>query len=435
MPTHSFAYLFERFPSYTQTFCSREVEEMARQGMAPWIVSIRSDPESKPSDFPASLQAQVHYLPPSAELEAEAKQLRAGHRLPRGIATVLGRWGDKGDKMRAYEAIHLGPLLKERGIRHVHAHFAGMAARTAFWLDRFFGVTFSLTGHANDIFCEQHFPVSLGQLVTVARLVITETEFSRDWLASRFPKHGGKIFRVYNGIDVGKFAADAEKAPYFNIISVGRYIEKKGFEFLIQACRILDEQGVEFHCEIFGEGPLRQSLEEQIGRSGLQGRVVLAGPRSQAELIPLLASASVFVLPCVREKEGGMDNLPTVIVEAMSAGLPVISTSVAGVPEMITDGETGWIVSERDAPATARAIACLAHDRKLALRFGAEARTRASQAFSISTTVRRLKHLLVGYGRVSPPVEAVAADPDLKKRRLARITGIGTLSRGWEKKI
>lgn len=405
--------------------------------MEPLVVSIRSDPESKPSDFPASLAGGIYHLPQPEQLEAEAKKLRAAHGLPRRVAKALGRWGAKGDKMRAYEAIHLASVLKARGIRHVHAHFAGMAARAAFWLHRFHGFTFSLTGHANDIFCEQNYPVSLEQLVTAARFVVTETDFSRDWLVSRFPKAGRKVFRVYNGIDASKFVrTDRERVEgVFKIISVGRYIEKKGFEFLIDACGALRDQGFEFRCEIIGEGPLREKLAAQIDRLGLGGQICLAGPRSQPEIIPLLSAASVFVLPCVKELRGGMDNLPTVIMEAMAAGLPVVSTGIAGVPEMVVNGETGWIVAERDSAAIARALLVAAGDREIARRLGDKARDRAASAFALGGTVRRLKHLLVAYGRVDCTRASVTADPELKSRERYRKTGLGFWLRDWEKKI
>ncbi len=416
---NTFAYLFERFPSFNQTFCSREVEEMIRQGMNPLVVSIRSEKEGTGHDYPAEFARAVHHLPSPEEMESEAKKLREERRLPGPMGRALGRWGARGDKMRVYEAANLGPLLKARGVRHVHAHFAGIAARTAYWLNRFYGIGYSFTGHANDIFRETDFPVSLANLVEDARFVATASDFSRDWLAQKFPRQAKKIFGVYNGIHVGKFASTASRAGG-GILTVGRYVEKKGFAHLIEACRILKERGVPFHCDIVGEGPLQESLAAQIDAAGLAGRVVLAGPRSQAELLPLYAASGLFVLPCVREAGGGMDNLPTVIMEAMAAGLPVISTPIAGVPEMIVEGRTGWVVPEKDPAALAGAIARALSTPDLAATCGEQGRLRAAELFSIETTARRLKHLLVRLGDVRPGSDALKQDALLKKRLFRR---------------
>jgi len=419
----NFAYLFERFPSFNQTFCSREVEEMIRQGMEPLVLSIRGVQEQTAADFPA--EPKVHYLPPPAELESEAKKLREQHLLPARMSRLLGGWGESGDKMRVYEAAHLGPILKQRGVRHVHVHFAGIAARTAFWIRKFYGIGFSFTGHANDIFLETDFAVSLGHMVEAARFVVTPSDFSREWLAAKFPKHAPKIFGVYNGIRVEKFKTARRESPgALKIVSVGRYVEKKGFCHLIEACRLLKARKIPVHCEIVGDGPLREELAAQIARHDLGGTVLLAGPRSQAELIPLLADSGVFVLPCVREEGGGMDNLPTVIMEAMAAGLPVVSTGVAGVPEMILDGRTGWIVPEKDPAALADAIARVARTPDLARQCAERGQQRAAELFSVEITVRRLKRLLVRFGGVRPGPRAFEWDPALKRRLFERWTGL-----------
>ncbi len=427
MRNPSFAYLFERFPSFNQTFVSREVEEMARQGMDPLVISIRSAQERTANAFPPALAEKVLYLPAPEALEAGARKQREEHRLPWRMSRLLGRWGEAGDKMRVYEAAWLGPLLRERGIRHVHAHFAGIAARTAYWIEELYGIGFSFTGHANDIFRDAGFAVSLEKMIAAARFVVTASNFSRDWLVGKFPGRAAKIYGVYNGIDVGKFRPASRQARGdgpLKILSVGRYVEKKGFGYLMEACRLLADKGVPFHCEIVGEGPMQEELEARIAALRLEGKVVLAGPRSQAELIPLFASSDLFVLPCVRETEGGMDNLPTVIMEAMAAGLPVLSTNVAGVPEMIVDGRSGWIVPEKAPIALAETIFRIAGAPESAARCGEEGRLRALELFSSAITVRKLKHLLLRFARVRPGPEAFDQDPAMRRRLFQRWTGL-----------
>jgi len=433
----SFAYLFERFPSFTQTFCTREVVEMARQKMEPAVFSIRAADELAPALPP---EISVQYLPPEVTLVAQIKQLREGKKLPRAMRRTLGRWSAKGDKNRVYAAAWLGPILRRAGIRHVHAHFAGIAARTAFWLKKFYGISYSFTGHANDIFVETDFPVSLSDLVREARLVVTETDFAQNWLREKFPRAAKKIHRVYNGIEVEKFALshesrddscdnsrenfrDENEPP--RIVSVGRLIEKKGFGALIDACAILQKNGVAFLCHIVGSGPLENELRAQIKRLGLSEKVILEGARSESEIMDFLRSARIFALACTREKDGGMDNLPTVIMEAMACALPVVSTRLAGVPEMVIDGETGRLVAENDVAALSQMLNELLNDRKLALSFGKNGRRRAEEFFSTQNTTRALKLLLARYGRVFPPRVALETDRALFGEVARRLISFG----------
>jgi glycosyltransferase involved in cell wall biosynthesis len=391
----SFAYLFERFPSFTQTFCYREVLEMRRQGGDMPIYAIRV-PQDIPADCPAQLASAVHYLPQADALAAEMKTLHMLGRYPWRVIQTLRHWGKRPDKGRVLAAAWLGPRLRKAGITHLHVHFAGMAARTAYWIKQFYGITYSFTGHANDMFCETAFPVSLEDLVREAELVVAVADFSRDWLVRRCPEHAGKIHRVYNGIEIEKFP-QAHAAPGRpRLVSVGRCIEKKGFADLIDACALLRDRGLDFECAIIGGGPLEESLRARIAERGLQGIVELTGPQPQEEVRRRLAQASLFVLACATESDGGMDTLPTVIVEAMASGLPVVSTRLAGVPEMVEEGVTGLLVGEKQPAALADALATLLHDPARARQMGACGKAAATERFGLSGTVAALRGLLGG---------------------------------------
>ncbi len=381
-----FAYLFSRFPSFTQTFCVREVAEMVRQGANPLIFSIRKE-EPAQSHAP---EPDVHYIPHIRRIE----RLKMRWSVPWRMRGELQRWSRGGDLARFYQACYLAPILRREGVRHVHAHFAGMAARTAWWLKKLAGVSFSFTGHANDMFCETDHPVSLEELVREAGFVVTETDFSRDWLREKFPQCGAKIHRVYNGIDVARFQPGEPCGGHPLILSVGRLIGKKGFADLIEACRLLRGRGVGFECRIAGGGPLGDALRGQIARGGLKDCVFLDGPLTQAELAPLFGRASLFVLACTHESGGGMDNLPTVIAEAMACALPVVSTRVAGVPEMVADGGSGFLVSEKNPAELSEAMAKMLADPACARRFGLHGRAVARGKFSIEHSARQLRELI-----------------------------------------
>jgi len=391
--TH-FAYLFERFPSFGQTFCYREVAELARQGVNSPIFAIRNPKDESPQDWDQHIVERVHYLPGEEQLLHEVRQASKKGKLTEEVIGALDEWGRRTDFLRLYQAVYVGLRLQEIGIRHVHAHFAGMAARTAFWIGKFFPITFSFTAHANDIFAPRDFEISLDKLVDAARVIVTETDYAEKFLRERFPDRGDRIHRIYNGLDLAPFVrADFSSTPPL-IVAVGRLIAKKGFADLIRACRLLMERGKSFRCEIIGEGLLEEELREQIAQLDLQGCVELPGAKPQHEIREYLAAATAFVLPSVIDPDGGMDNLPTVIMEAMAAGLPVISTAVGGIPEMVIQNETGLLVPSGDVAALAGAIERLFDEIGLARRLGERGFQQAKELFSIEKNVRSLVALI-----------------------------------------
>ena len=389
-----FAYLFERFPSFGQTFCYREVAELYRQGITPPIFSIRNPKDEPPQDWDTRIVRDVHYLPEEKELLEEVQRASKKRRLSPAIIAALDEWGRRTDFLRLYQAVYVGLRLQDLGIDHVHAHFAGMAARTAFWIAKFFPITFSFTAHANDIFAPRNFEIGLEKLIQTARLIITETDYSEKFLRERFPEHADRIHRIYNGLNLAEFGHANFSSDPPMIVAIGRLIPKKGFANLIRACALLVEHGRPFRCEIFGDGPLESQLRGQVEESGLQEFVQLPGPKPQHELRERLARASVFVLPSVPEAEGGMDNLPTVIMEAMATGLPVVSTRIGGIPEMVIDNETGFLMRPDDPVALADAIEKVINDRSLGQKLGQAGHGRAQKLFSIEKNVRDLCALL-----------------------------------------
>jgi glycosyltransferase involved in cell wall biosynthesis len=392
------AYLFERFPSFGQTFCYREVAELERQGIDVHVFSIRRPVDEPHEDWDKSLVERVHYLPAEKPLVAEVDRLLRTKAVEERVRAAVNEWGRQSDFLRLYQAIYIGVRLREKGLGRIHAHFAGMAARTAFWINDFFGIPYSFTAHANDIFAPRDFVVSLAKLIANAGAVVTVSDYAVRLLQERFPPNATKIHRVYNGVDFSRFTpTDFGSAP--TIISIGRLIEKKGFGDLIGACALLQARGRQFTCRIIGEGPLDESLRAQIAANGLEKSVALTGPQTQAEIEAQLAHATVFVLPCTREADGGMDNLPTVIIEAMAAGLPVISTPLGGIPEMVEDGVTGELVPDRNPAALANALETMIEDRERAGRLGQRGRQIASEKFSVEQSARHLRALFFVEGR------------------------------------
>jgi glycosyltransferase involved in cell wall biosynthesis len=387
-----FAYLFERFPTFSQTFCVREVVEMRRQAGEVPVYSIRRPSGEPPQDFPAEATRDVTYLP--ADIEAALREDPSPPAQWIRRRWELWRRADESDRKRIYEALWLGPVLRKRGVAHVHVHFAGMGARTAFWLKKLFGITFSFTAHANDFFvgANEKSPVRLDDLFSAARRVATVSDFSRRLLQARFPVAADRIHRVYNGIEPDRFAGTHHPATPPIILSVGRYIEKKGFRDLVTACARIPD--VPLVCRIIGEGPLEGELRSLVESLGQQDRVIIAGPATESEIIAQLHTASVFVLPCITDSKGDSDNLPTVIMEAMAAGLPTIATPVAGVPEMVVDGLTGFLVPENTPDSLAEKIRYLLENQSARDAMGLAGAARCRELFDVRRTCAELRRIL-----------------------------------------
>jgi colanic acid/amylovoran biosynthesis glycosyltransferase len=388
-----FAYLFERFPSFSQTFCVREVEAMHGRGLEFPVFSIRKPAGEPVQDYFSDI-GPIYFLPEKFDtvLASDTNFRRSARR---ALESLRALWGCEEQKRRIYEALWLGPMLREAGIRHIHVHFAGSAARTAFWLKRLFGVEYSITAHANDIFRDEP-PERLAQMFRAAVVVVTVSEFSLRYLRTKYPSHDEKFCRVFNGIEVDRFQTSSFPDGRPLILSVGRYIPKKGFCTLVEACSRLE--GKDFECQIIGNGPLEESLKEQAALLGVDQRVSITGPKAEGEIKRLFERSRMFVLSCTRAEDGAMDNLPTVIMEAMAAGLPVVSTDVAAVSEMIADEETGFIVPERDSGALAQKMACLLENPELARAMGMRARERCRDLFDLDRTSAALCEILTEHG-------------------------------------
>lgn len=366
---------------------------MHQRGLEFPVFSIRKPVGEPVQDYFSDI-GPIYFLPEKFDtiLAADTNFRRAARR---ALESLRALWGCEEQKRRIYEALWLGPLLREAGIRHLHVHFAGSAARTAFWLKKLFGVNYSVTAHANDIFRDEP-RERLLQIFGSATVVVTVSEFSLRYLRAEFPAFCDKFYRVFNGVEVERFKESSFPPGCPLILSVGRYIPKKGFCTLVEACSRLE--GREFECQIIGNGPLEETLKEQTALLGVDRCVSIAGPRTEGEIKRLLERSRMFVLACARADDGAMDNLPTVIMEAMAAGLPVVSTNVAGISEMIAGEETGFVVPEGNTGALAHKIALLLDSPALAREMGRKGRDRCRELFALQRTSGALCEILTAYG-------------------------------------
>jgi glycosyltransferase involved in cell wall biosynthesis len=283
------------------------------------------------------------------------------------------------------------------------------------FVSRLTGIPYSFTAHAKDIYHQEVNLDSLRSKIRSARFVVTVSAFNRAYLKSLmsdWPDAPGDVRRLYNGIDLAAFRPDpAVQREAGLILSVGRLVEKKGLDDLVRACGLLRDRGLPFRCEIIGKGPLKDELNHLIADLHLENRVQLVGAMPQDEVVQAYRRAAIFALPCIIAQDGNRDGLPTVLLEAMATGLPVVSTDVTGVPEIVDAEVNGLIVPQSDPTALADALARLLQNPELREQLALAARRKVEQAFDVRANVAVLHRWFAE--PVAPRVAEATALPAL----------------------
>jgi glycosyltransferase involved in cell wall biosynthesis len=404
MPRPRLAYLYSRYPVVSQTFCDSEMLALEGMGFDLEVVSLNPPPDSFRHERLDRLRAEIHYPAPEDFIEAQAYQPAFHQELGALIKDHDTRYGKSfKSRTRARNAWHFAPQLRSLGVTHVHVHFANRATHSALFLKKL-GFTFSFTAHAQDFMVDLGSDDLLREMVRESEFVVAVSDFSRGLLCKTCPDSEAKVLRIYNGIELDDFptAQTSANTDTLRLVSVGRLIEFKGFQHLIKSMALLKQRGVNAELRIIGEGPARVELETQIVGAGLQQEVKLLGVRSQEQIKRELAEAQVFVLPSIVDSKGASDILPTVITEAMACRLPVVSTTVAGIPEMVQHEETGLLVEPKDEAGMADALVMLAEQPELRTRMGDAGRKHAEKLFALSVTAGALGERFRGVAKSSP---------------------------------
>src|SRR5213079_1062905 len=405
-------YFFSRYPLTSQTFCDAEMLALERLGVALEIGSVYPPLTSLRHEHISRLRAPICYAPPQKILKIWEKNAKTTSKWPGElVARHEQKYGPSVKaEQRARNALYFAESFLRNGVDHVHVQFANRAAHTAIFIKEISGIPFSVTAHGQDFMKDLGDNNLLREICGAAEFVAAVTDYSRELLCQRCPDSAAKIYRIYNGIALDHFPplASATMNRVARIISVGRLVAFKGFEHLIDACAELARRGLDFRCEIIGDGPLRDALQKKIDMLNLSARVNLLGSLSQEVVLEKLRSADIFALASVTDRQGASDVFPTVIIEAMAAARPVVSTRLAGIPESVVDGETGLLVPPEDTMALAEALGRLIQDAKLRLHYGRAGRERIEQHFRIEHTVAPLIEL---FGKTPAASQGKAPHP------------------------
>jgi glycosyltransferase involved in cell wall biosynthesis len=392
-------YLYSRYPVLSQTFCDMEMLELERRGFELVVGSIHPPLTSIRHPHTRALGAAVRYAPPAPVMRLWEEKARKESRWPETlVATHEKKYGPAVKApTRARNASYFAELFRRERVDHFHVHFANRAAHTALFLKAMSGIPFSVTAHGQDFMADLGNDDLLREICEAAEFVAVETEYSRGLMQARCPSAAAKIHRVYNGMDLTNFLNATPKgltsAPV-QILSVGRLVAFKGFDYLIEACEQLRQRSIPVHCEIIGDGPLRETLRQHIAELRLGDRITLAGALPQDCVLEKLQACDIFALASTTDEKGASDVFPTVILEAMASARPVVSTTLAGIPESVVDRETGLLVPAGESGLFADALEGLCRDPELRSRFGAAGRARVEQHFQVKTTVEPLITLL-----------------------------------------
>ena len=389
-------YVFKMYPRFSETFVVTELLSMQEQGVDLEIFSLRPPIDGRFHEALARLRASVCYIGAAGRAAEVWETLRLGR-------TMLGSRVDEhldelleASAVDACQAVELAIAVRRRGITRLHAHFASVATTVARLAGLLAGVPYSFTLHAKDIFHEDVDQAQLRTKLADAAAAVTVSDFNERYLHARFGESADTVVRVYNGIDLDLFAMERPALRPPVVVAVGRLVEKKGFHHLLEAIALLVGRGRLVHLDLVGGGSEEAELRARALALGITGLVTFHGPLTQLEARDRIRGAAVLAAPCIVGSDGNRDGLPTVVLESLALGTPVVATPVTGIPEAVVDGRTGLLVPEGDAAALADPHDRLLPHPDLRCRLADAGRQHVETHFDSRVNVRQLREVIAG---------------------------------------
>lgn len=431
MSDQSIAYVLMGYPRMSELFIASEIARMEQQGTRLRLLVLKPRDEDRHHPVVDRIRAQPVFLPGFTNLSdrsfvrwlrdnlpaylAPIGRIAARH--PARLARVSGwalaqawreRRGLRPRALYAKEWMRAAAVADELSggdaVSHMHAHFAHGTTTVTWWAAHLLNLPFSFTGHAKDIYQSDQNPKGLlARKMRAATFVVTCTDANRQHLETI--ARGAPIHVMYHGLnaDFARLLGAASPVSHsdrLRIISVGRLVEKKGFDVLVDAIALLVERGIDISAAIAGEsGDHERPIRQRITAAGLDERIEFLGTLSQADLFAEYRRSSMFVLACRITDDGDRDGIPNVLMEAMASDLPVVSTAVSGIPELVENDVNGLLVPPEDAEALADAIWRLAKDPALSHRLAHAGATTIAERFDGEALAHQMAGLFTGAGR------------------------------------
>jgi glycosyltransferase involved in cell wall biosynthesis len=406
-------YVTHRFPHATETFVAREMAALVADGVELTITSLMAPRTAGAPDEAPDLLGRVRYARSTSWLVIRANFSMLGRRPIRYLRSIRGMlamtWREPKVMLLCLalfpRAVYFAEIAERQGVHHLRAHFVWIEGIAAGIIRELTGIRYSVNPHAFGLFTRP--PADVRALLEDADLITTISDYNRRFIRDLCPDLRGEVGLVRCGVDLVRYEPrPAERADGpLRLLSIGRAVEKKGHDVLLRACRLLVDWGIQVECRLVaGSGGLRPELDALVGELGLATQVMVLDSVPEREVRDMLRWADVFVLACRVAQSGDRDGIPVVLMEAMASTLPVVTTDVSGIPELVEDGVDGAVVPPDDPVALAEAIADLGSDPDRGRAMGIRGRERVRREFLVEPNVRRLEELIAGLDR---PMEGV----------------------------
>lgn len=399
------AFILKGYPRLSETFIVNEILLLEEMGFRIHIFALRNPGESVIHDSVRQVRAQVTYIPDYFWKHFGAivgSNLRLWLRRPRvywqafrfAAGRSLRRWSSSTIKRFAQAAYLVERRLPGTGVVHLHAHFSHGPTTVAFFASWLTGLNYSFSAHAKDIYLQDDDFLRLK--IDKALFAVTCTEYNRQHML-RVAGNSGAVHRAYHGINLTIFSPEQSKISPAQppvILSVGRFVPKKGFPVLMRALGILKKKGISFRAYVIGGGPQKEELQNLRTELELEENVQIISKLSQRELLNYYQQASVFTLACQIQPDGDRDGIPNVLVEAMALKIPVISTNISGIPELIEHEKSGLLVPEKDPEALASALERVLRNPEWAAWMAEAGRRKVEAEFDARRNIQKIGELL-----------------------------------------
>jgi len=383
-----------------ETFVLPEVIELKKQGHEVVVFPLRPEKELAQGQEAAEV-GRVTVRIPLFDFSVFLRALRLATLRPGLVARIFGSiFRDSGSFKKIFKnltvvpkGLVLGEEVKKRGIEHIHAHWASTPSTAAYIASLYSRVPWSFTAHRWDI-AEGNMLSAKAKSSKFIRAIDTNgAEEIREQIPSSFWQ---KVRVIHVGVVLPSFGS-VEKKESFIMACIAHLVPKKGHKFLFEACSVLQERGFSLRCLLFGDGPLRDELQQMANGLNLNSMIEFCGRVAHDEILNLYATGGVsaVVLPSIETKDGEKEGIPVALMEAMAAGVPVISTTTGGIPELLGDG-VGILVPPEDSKALADAIEQLMKDPELRYKIGAKGKEKVKKEFAIDSVVTKMVELFMG---------------------------------------
>jgi len=386
------AYILSEFPVLSETFILNEIVEVIKNGHKVEIFSLSKptgDLIHKEIDEYKLLEKTHYFSDFSVKSILKINLLTFLKNFLRLVKFNIG--GIIFHPKRVYYNLKLAyfaTIIQNFDI--IHSHFATYSTTVAMQISRVTGKPFTFTMHGYDTFIDLY-AQNLREKIDNSATVFTPSIFNKNYIISKTQCDESKIKVIHATINPKKFERKIKKENnQIKILTVARLVEQKGIEYLIKSMKIVTEKYPDIVLNIGGDGPLRNELKNLVDINNLQENINFLGPITDESYVKELETSTIVALPCTVAKDNNRDVCPLTLQEAMSMEVPVVSTDIASIPELIDNGKSGILVPEKDEKTLAEAIIKLIENPDLGQKMGKEGRKKILNEFNIELQVKKL---------------------------------------------